>query len=243
MAAHRGVVPYGGTFLIFSDYMRPAIRLAAMQKLPVIYVFTHDSIGLGEDGPTHQPIEHLAMLRATPGLAVIRPADANETVAAWREAIARAEGPSALILTRQKLPVLPGSADHAALGVSRGGYVIADADSLDAIIIASGSEVSLALGAREKLAREGVGVRVVSLPCWSWFERQEKSYRESVLPAAVTRRLAVEMASPLGWERWTGSGGAILGIERFGASAPAKVNLEKFGFTVDNVVSRLRDLL
>ncbi len=243
MAAHRGVVPYGGTFLIFSDYMRPAIRLAAMQKFPVIYVFTHDSIGLGEDGPTHQPIEHLTMLRATPGLAVIRPADANETVAAWREALARAEGPAALVLTRQKLPVIPGTADHAAEGVSRGGYVIADADSLDAIIIASGSEVSLALGAREKLAREGVGVRVVSLPCWSWFARQEKSYRESVLPGAVTRRLAVEMASPVGWERWTGSGGAILGIERFGASAPAKVNMEKFGFTVENVISRLRDLL
>ncbi|MFQ5458094.1 MAG: transketolase [Myxococcota bacterium] len=243
MAAHGGVIPYGGTFLVFADYMRPAIRLAAMQKLPVVYVFTHDSIGLGEDGPTHQPIEHLAMLRATPGLAVIRPADANETAAAWREALARAAGPAALVLTRQKLPVLPGTAEQAAEGVSRGGYILADAESVDAIVLASGSEVSLALGAREALAREGVGVRVVSLPCWRWFEAQEAGYRESVLPAAVTRRLAVEAGSPFGWERWTGGAGAILAIDRFGASAPAKINLEKFGFTVERVAARLRALL
>ncbi|MDP3940468.1 MAG: transketolase [Deltaproteobacteria bacterium] len=243
MAAHGGVVPYGGTFLVFADYMRPSIRLAAMQKLHTIYVFTHDSIGLGEDGPTHQPIEHLAMLRATPGLAVIRPGDANETTAAWREVMERSDAPAALILTRQKLPILDGTADLAEKGVARGAYVLADAVDIDAIVIASGSEVQLAMGAREAVAREGVGVRVVSFPCWEWFARQDAAYREAVLPASVTRRLVVEAASPFGWERWAGSAGSILGIDRFGASAPEQVNLEKFGYTVENVTARLRALL
>jgi transketolase len=243
MTAHGGVIPYGGTFLIFSDYMRPSIRLAALQRLHSIYVFTHDSIGLGEDGPTHQPVEHLASLRAIPGLAVVRPADANETVAAWREATARSGGPVALALTRQKLPVLDGTGERAGRGVARGAYVVADAERLDAIVIATGSEVHLALQARARLAPEGVGVRVVSFPCWEWFETQDAAYRESVLPGGVTRRVAVEAGSPLGWERWVGPDGSILGLSRFGASAPGDVNMEKFGFTVDNIVARVRALL
>ena len=243
MAAHGGLIPYGGTFLVFSDYMRPSIRLAAMQGFHVIYVFTHDSIGLGEDGPTHQPVEHLAALRAIPGLAVVRPADGNETSAAWRRAIAGPGGPVALALSRQKLPVIPGSDRLAREGVARGAYVVADAKPIDAILLASGSEVSLALQARALLATEGLGVRVVSFPCWEWFEAQDAAYRESVLPASVTKRVAVEAAVPMGWERWTGSGGAIVGMRRFGASAPYETLLEQFGFTVDGVVEVMRQVL
>jgi transketolase len=243
MAAHGGVRPFGGTFLVFADYMRPSIRLAAMQRLPTIYVFTHDSIGVGEDGPTHQPVEHLATLRAIPDLAVVRPADANEAVAAWRETVARGGGPVALVLTRQKVPVLEGTEMLSAAGVVQGAYVLADADPIDALVMASGSEVQLALGARAKLAQEGIGVRVVSFPCWEWFEAQGTAVREQVLPSAVTRRLAVEAASPFGWERWAGPGGSILGVSRFGVSAPAAENLEKFGFTVEHVAARVRALM
>jgi transketolase len=243
MAAHGGVRPFGGTFLVFADYMRPSIRLAAMQRLPTLYVFTHDSIGVGEDGPTHQPVEHLATLRAIPDLAVVRPADANEAVAAWRETVARGGGPVALVLTRQKVPVLEGTEMLSAAGVVQGAYVLADADPIDALVMASGSEVQLALGARAKLAQEGIGVRVVSFPCWEWFEAQGTAVREQVLPSAVTRRLAVEAASPFGWERWAGPGGSILGVSRFGVSAPAAENLEKFGFTVEHVAARVRALM
>ncbi len=243
MAAHGGVIPYGATFLVFSDYMRPSIRLAAIQKLRVIYVFTHDSIGLGEDGPTHQPIEHLAALRAIPGLAVVRPADANETSAAWREALGRGDGPVALALTRQKLPVIEGSQTLAREGVARGAYVIADAKPIDVILLASGSEVSLALQARARLAADGVRARVVSFPCWEWFEAQDAAYRESVLPPSVTKRVAVEAAVPMGWERWVGSDGAMVGMHRFGASAPFEALMENFGFTVDHVVEVTRGVL
>ena len=243
MAAHGGVIPYGGTFLIFSDYMRPSIRLAAMQGFHVVYVFTHDSIALGEDGPTHQPVEQLASLRAIPGLSVVRPADANETVWAWREALARSGGPVALALSRQKIPVIDATRTRAREGVARGAYVVADADRLDAIVIATGSEVGLALKARARLAQEGVGVRVVSFPCWEWFEAQDEAYRESVLPRGVTKRLVVEAASPFGWERWVGSEGSIVGLDRFGASAPGETNMAKLGFTVDHLVARLRAFL
>ncbi len=243
MAAHGGVIPYGGTFLVFSDYMRPSIRLAAIQGLHVIYVFTHDSIGLGEDGPTHQPVEHLAALRAIPGLTVVRPADANETSAAWREALVRPGGPVALALTRQKLPVLEGTQVRAREGVARGAYVIADANPIDAILMATGSEVSLALEARARLAADGVGARVVSFPCWEWFEAQDADYRESVLPASVTRRVAVEAAVTLGWERWVGASGSVVGLHRFGASAPYETVMEQLGFTVDHVVEVTREVL
>jgi transketolase len=223
--------------------MRPSIRLAAMQGFHVIYVFTHDSIGLGEDGPTHQPVEHLAALRAIPGLAVVRPADANETSAAWREAVARRNGPVALVLSRQKLPILEGTQARAREAVARGAYVVADADPIDAILLATGSEVSLAIEARARLAAEGIGVRVVSMPCWEWFEAQDAAWRESVLPARVTKRVAIEAAVPLGWERWVGTSGAILGMHRFGASARYETLLEKFGFTADRVVEKTREVI
>ena len=244
MALHGGVIPYGGTFLVFSDYMRPTIRLAAMMELPVIYVFTHDSIGLGEDGPTHQPVEHLPALRAIPNLVVIRPADANETAEAWRVALERREGPTALLLTRQKIPIFDRATLAPASGLRRGAYVLADsAGQPDIILIASGSEVALALGAREALAQHGVQARVVSMPSWELFEAQPPEYRAQVLPPQVTRRLAVEAAIPLGWERYVGNNGAVIGMERFGASAPYQVLLEKFGFTVENVTQRALQLL
>ncbi|PWH19804.1 MAG: transketolase [Ardenticatenia bacterium] len=244
MALHGGVIPYGGTFLVFSDYMRPAIRLAAMMELPVIYVFTHDSIGLGEDGPTHQPVEHLPSLRAIPNLVVIRPADANETSEAWRVALERREGPTALLLTRQKIPIFDRTMLAPASGLRRGAYVLADsAGQPDIILIASGSEVALALGARESLAQHGVQARVVSMPSWELFETQPPEYRAQVLPQQVTKRLAVEAAIPLGWERYVGNNGAVIGMERFGASAPYQVLLEKFGFTVENVTQRALQLL
>ncbi len=244
MALSRMLRPYVGTFLIFSDYMRPPIRLAALMELPVVYVFTHDSIFLGEDGPTHQPVEQLLALRAIPNLTVIRPADANETAAAWRVAIERTSGPTALALTRQALPVLPGTAERAMEGVERGAYVLADCvGDPDLLLIATGSEVQLAMGAQERLAAEGIAARVVSLPSWKLFDSQEADYRESVLPAAVTRRLAVEAAIPLGWERYVGPAGAVLGVERFGASAPWKALREPYGLTVENVVARAKALL
>ena len=243
MSLHGGLRPYGGTFLIFSDYMRPAVRLAALMRQPVIYVYTHDSIGLGEDGPTHQPVEHLAALRAIPGLLVLRPADANETAAAWRVAIESRDRPTALVLTRQKLRVFANSQDHSLLG--RGGYVFeAEAgDEPDLVLIASGSEVGLIIDAGARLAAEGVSVRVVSLPSWELFEEQTPEYRDSVLPPTVTSRLAVEAGVSLGWERYVGDAGDVIAIDRFGASAPGAVNMEKFGFHVDNVVARAKALI
>jgi transketolase len=244
MALHGGVIPYGGTFLVFSDYMRPAIRLAALMDLPVIYVFTHDSIGLGEDGPTHQPVEHLPALRSIPHLVVLRPADANETVEAWRYALEHRNGPVALLLTRQKLPTLDRSVMAPASELKQGGYVLAGADGTpDIILIASGSEVSLALSARDRLAKQGIKARVVSMPSWELFEKQPAEYRASVLPPEVTARLAIETAIPLGWERYVGQTGAVIGMPGFGASAPYQTLFEKFGFTVDDVTQRALQLL
>ena len=240
MALHGGFRPYGSTFLVFSDYMRPSIRLAALMEQPVIYVFTHDSIFVGEDGPTHQPVEHIASLRSIPGLTVLRPADANETVAAWHTLLEHRAGPVALLLSRQKLPVL---AEVDAGGVARGGYVLADAEDPQVILIGSGSEVETILGAQELLAEEGIAARVVSMPSWELFEAQPQEYRESVLPPGVTARVAVEAGVPLGWERYVGSQGAIVALDRFGASAPYKVLAEKFGFTPDTVVARAKTLL
>jgi len=245
IAAHGGLRPYGSTFLIFTDYCKPAIRLSGLMHLPVIYIGTHDSIGLGEDGPTHQPIEQLAMLRATPNVVVIRPADANETVEAWKAAIARSDGPTVLALSRQKLPVLDRARLAAAAGLRQGGYVLLDppAGPPSAIVIATGSEVALALGAVEKLHADGVPVRLVSLPSWELFQAQPARYRESVLPPTVTARVAVEAASSFGWHRWVGDRGAIIGIDCFGASAPADVLYREFGFTTDRIVETVRQLL
>jgi transketolase len=245
MALHGGVIPYGATFLIFSDYMRPPIRLAALTGIHVIFVFTHDSIGLGEDGPTHQPVEQLAALRAIPHLTVIRPADSNETAEAWRVAI-QAKGPVALVLTRQSLPVLDRATLAPATGLARGAYVLADAPDgrrPGVILIATGSEVAMALAAREELARQGIAARVVSMPSWELFEEQPQSYKDEVLPPEVTARLAIEAGVPQGWWRYVGSSGDVLGLERFGASAPGKTVLEKLGFSVDNVVARAQALL
>jgi len=241
MILHNGIRPYGGTFLVFADYMRPAIRLAALMKLPVIYVFTHDSVAVGEDGPTHQPVEHVASLRAIPNLTVIRPADANETVAAWRTAIKATSGPVALILSRQNLPVLePGPTCN----LAQGAYVVADAKGQpDLILMASGSEVSLAMAAGKRLEQEGVGVRVVSMPSWELFEAAAADYRRQVLPPAVTARVAIEAGIAMGWKQYVGERGAVLGIDRFGASAPGPVVMEKLGFTVDALVDLARKVM
>ncbi|MGB3563290.1 MAG: transketolase [Thermoanaerobaculia bacterium] len=245
MALSGMLRPYGGTFLIFSDYMRPAIRLAAMMELPVIYVFTHDSIFLGEDGPTHQPVSQLLSLRSIPGLTVIRPADANETAAAWQCAIDRQNGPTALALTRHKLPVLDATGEMARQGVARGAYVIADPPEGEpqVILIASGSEVSLALEAQARLIDDGIAARVVSMPSWELFDAQDRSYRESVLPPFIDKRLAIEAGTPLGWERYVGNDGATLGVEGFGASAPYKALADHYGFTVNEVVQRVLKIL
>jgi transketolase len=244
MALHGGVRPYAGTFLVFSDYMRPALRLAALMQAPVVFIFTHDSIGLGEDGPTHQPVEHLAALRAIPGLTVIRPADANETVEAWRVALTN-HGPSCLVLTRQNLPILDRAGAQPGNGVARGAYVLADAPggAPQVILMGTGSEVSVVLAAQKLLAEKGVLARVVSMPSWELFERQPQSYRDGVLPPAVTARVAVEAAVPLGWHRYVGSAGDVIGMTRFGASAPGPVNFQKFGFTAENVAARAKALL
>ncbi|MEP7012325.1 MAG: transketolase [Acidobacteriota bacterium] len=239
-------IPYAGTFLIFSEYMRPPIRLASLMGIGPIFVYTHDSIFLGEDGPTHQPIEQLAALRAIPGLTVLRPADANETAEAWRFAINHRSGPTALALTRQNLPILEGTVAHAAEGVPHGGYVVADApegQSLAAILLATGSEVSLCVETHRALAAEGIATRVVSLPSWELFAAQTQEYRDLVIPPAIKKRLAVEAASPFGWHRWVGDGGDILGIEGFGSSAPYKALAEKYGFTVENVTARVKKLI
>ena len=245
LAAHGGFIGYGSTFLIFSDYMRPAIRLAALMRLHVVHVFTHDSLALGEDGPTHQPIEQLASLRAIPGVTVIRPCDANETAVAWKVAVEMRDRPTLLVLTRQDVATLDRGRYASAEGLRRGAYVLSDAADRQPglILIASGSEVGLILAAAERLRGDGVGVRCVSMPSWDLFEAQPKSYRDEVLLPGVTARLAVELGIEQGWHRYTGALGDMLGIERFGASAPAEVLLDKFGFTVDNVVLRARKLL
>ena len=240
MAAHGGIIPFGSTFLIFSDYLRPSIRLAALMELGVIYVFTHDSIGVGEDGPTHQPVEQLAALRAIPRVVVIRPCDANETAVAWRFAIESRDGPVALALTRQNLPTLDRTQFAAAGGLRQGAYVLADAPDgrPDIILIGTGSEVALVIAAREKLAQLNIQARVVSMPSWELFDAQSQKYRDSVLPRPVRSRLAVEAALPQGWHRYVGDGGDVIGVERFGASAPGNVVIERLGFTVEHVVER-----
>ena len=242
MFLHNGLRPYGGTFLVFADYMRPAIRVAALMKLPLIYVFTHDSIAVGEDGPTHQPVEQLASLRAIPGMTVLRPADASETAAAWRQAVQTTNGPVALILSRQKLPVLgQNQSEH---DLSKGAYVLADADGKpDMILIATGSEVHIALEARELLARQGVGVRVVNMPSWELFETTAQEYKDSVLLPDVTVRMAVEAGIAMGWERYVGSNGIVIGMAGFGASAPGGTVMENFGFTTENIVQKALKLL
>lgn len=245
LAAHRGVIPYGATFLIFSDYMRPSMRLASLMRLPVLYAFTHDSIGLGEDGPTHQPVEQLANLRAVPGLVVIRPCDANETVVAWQVAVASHDHPVALVLTRQKVPTLDRTEFAPADGLQRGAYVLAEAagGKPKLLLIATGSEVALAVQARAALEKQGIGTRVVSMPSWELFEAQPLPYRESVLPPGVRARLAIEAGSPQGWHRWVGEGGDVLGVERFGASAPSGEVMRHYGFTAENVVARALGVL
>jgi transketolase len=250
LAAHGGFLPYGSTFFIFSDYMRPAIRLAALMGLHVVHVFTHDSIAVGEDGPTHQPIEQLAGLRAMPGLTLIRPADANETAVAWQVAIETRDRPVALVLTRQDLPTLDRSRCASAEGLRRGAYVVLELTasgakpvSPDLILLASGSEVTLILTAAERLQADGLSVRCVSMPSWDLFEGQTRSYRDEVLPPGVHARLAVEMGAVQGWHRYVGDRGDVLGVDRFGASAPNGVLLREFGFTADNVVVRAHRLL
>jgi transketolase len=242
MALHGGIIPYGGTFLIFSDYMRPSIRLAALMSVHSIFIFTHDSIGLGEDGPTHQPVEHLPSLRAIPNLIVLRPADANETVAAWKVAMS-VNRPVALVLTRQKLPVLEGSkAAHDM--VARGAYVLADSQGpLDLIIIATGSEVHLAMEAKDILEKEGARTRVVSMPSWDLFASQSQDYRDQVLPPQTQKRIAIEAAATLGWRRWIGDGGRIIGVDRFGSSAPGPEVMKNYGFNVENLVEKAQGLL
>ncbi len=245
LSLHGGIIPYGATFFVFSDYMRPALRLAAMMKQPVILIYTHDSIFVGEDGPTHQAVEQLASLRTIPGMTVIRPADAAETATAWIAALENTGGPTVLALTRQKLPVLDRSKFPAPDGVKRGAYTLlgADEDSPDVLLIASGSEVHTALGAAELLSAKGKKVRVVNMASWELFDRQDSQYRDEVLPPSVTARVAVEAGVRQGWERYVGSSGAAVTIDRFGASAPYKALVEKFGFTAENVASHALALM
>lgn len=245
MALHGGLRVFGGTFFVFSDYLRPAIRLASLMGLPVTYVFTHDSIAVGEDGPTHEPIEQLASLRALPNLSVIRPADGNETAAAWKLAVQSQDHPTALVLTRQNLPTIDQQAEEAYAGVEKGAYIVSKAqtDSPDALLLATGSEVGLAIEAQAKLAEENVHVSVVSMPSWDRFEKQSAEYKNSVLPPNVTKRLAIEMGSSFGWGKFTGLEGEVLAIDRFGASAPGETIMKEYGFTAENVADRVKKLL
>jgi len=245
IALHGGLIPFGSTFLIFSDYMRPSIRLAALMKLHVIYIFTHDSIALGEDGPTHQPVEQLASLRAMPNLTVIRPADANETAEAWRMAIEHKGGPVAIILTRQNVPVIDRSKFNPSTGVRKGAYVLADSASKkpEIILIATGSEVHLAIDVYEKLKAEGIQARVVNMPSWELFELQPETYRNKIILPEVTKRISIEAGSTQGWHRYVGLEGEAIGIDHFGASAPMKILLREFGFTSENILIRVKSLL
>jgi transketolase len=245
MALHGGLRPFGATFLSFSDYMRPAVRLAALSHARVIYIWTHDSIALGEDGPTHQPVEQLAGLRAMPNMTVVRPSDATETVEAWRVALTHTEGPVGLVLTRQKLPVIDRKTFAPASGLAQGAYVLADAggSALDVILIATGSEVSIALEAHERLTNDGIRSRVVSMPCWELFDAQPQSYRDAVLPPSVRARVSIEAASPFGWERYVGLNGATIGVNHFGASAPGPIVMREFGFTPEHLVETAKAVL
>ena len=245
MAAHGGIVPYTATFFVFADYMRPPMRLAALMKLGVIFVFSHDSIGVGEDGPTHQPIEHLASLRAIPGLTVIRPSDANETVVAWRVAVGNRNRPTALVFTRQDTPILDRAVYASADGLEKGAYVLADSYDREPelILIASGSEVGLIAAAQKQLAEEGIAVRTVSMPSWELFEAQQEEYRNATLPPSVSARLVVEAGVSQGWSKYAGDSGDILSLDDFAVSAPGKVLFEKYGFTAENVADRARKLL
>ncbi|GAA1298009.1 transketolase [Saccharothrix xinjiangensis] len=240
IALHGPTRPYGGTFLVFSDYMRPAVRLAALMKSPAVYVWTHDSIGLGEDGPTHQPVEHLAALRAIPGLHVVRPGDANETAAAWKTTVERRNGPVGLALTRQNLPVLVGTKEKAPEGVARGGYVLEGEGEPELILVATGSELQIAVETRKVFESEGIATRVVSMPCVEWFDAQDESYRESVLPTSVKARVVVEAGIAQPWHRFAGDAGEIVSIEHFGASADYQTLFREFGFTTENVVAAAR---
>lgn len=240
LSLHGGLRPYGGTFFVFSDYMKPSMRLSALMKLPVTYILTHDSIGVGEDGPTHQPIEHLAMLRSVPNFVIFRPADARETAAGWYTALTREDGPTGLALTRQTLPLLEGTGKEAL----KGGYIVKkEKDNLDMILMGTGSELQLVYEASKILEDKGIGVRVVSMPSWELFEKQSPEYKESVLPSSINKRLAVEAGSALGWHRYVGMNGTIISMESFGASGPANELFEKFGFTVDNVVEKALELV
>jgi transketolase len=249
MSLHGGVRPFGGTFLVFSDYMRPAIRLAALMGQPVTYVFTHDSIGLGEDGPTHQPVEHLMSLRAIPNVLDLRPGDPAETAVAWKVAMEHRAGPAFLALTRQKVPALDRSGGSGSLadaeGLRRGGYVLGEAEGGEprCLLIASGSELHIAVDAREKLQSDGIPTRVVSLPSWHLFQRQERAYRDEVLPPSVAARVSVEAGVTLGWDRWVGPEGRSVGLDHFGASAPWQVLYDQFGFTADAVAGAAAELL
>ncbi|WP_026583320.1 transketolase [Bacillus sp. J33] len=245
MALHGGLKVFGGTFFVFSDYLRPAIRLAALMNLPVTYVFTHDSIAVGEDGPTHEPVEQLAALRAMPNISVVRPADGNETAAAWKTAIESTNKPTALVLTRQNLPTLKGTDAAAYEGVQKGAYVVSPVANgkADVLLLAAGSEVGLAVEAQKVLEGEGIHASVVSMPAWDRFEAQSKEYKESVIPKTVKKRLAIEMGSSLGWHRYAGDEGDVLAIDTFGASAPGEKIMAEYGFTVENVVARVKALL
>jgi transketolase len=243
MALHGGLKVFGATFFVFSDYLRAAIRLSALMKVPVTYVFTHDSVAVGEDGPTHEPIEHLASLRAMPGLSTIRPAEGNETAAAWKLAVESKDEPTVLVLTRQDLPTLV-DADSAYEGVKKGAYVISKAKGdVAGLLLASGSEVSLAVQAQEALEKEGIYVSVVSMPSWDRFEKQPQGYKDSVIPKYVKVRLGIEMGASLGWHKYTGDYGDVLAIDQFGASAPGEKIIEEYGFTVENVISKFKSLL
>lgn len=245
MALHGGLKVYAGTFFVFSDYLRPSLRLSSIMNTPVTYVFTHDSIAVGEDGPTHEPVEHLAALRAIPGFSLIRPADGNETQAAWRLSMESVDQPTALVLTRQNLPTLEGTKEKAYEGVKKGAYIISNSEkeTPDALLLATGSEVQLAVESQKALTEKGIDVRVVSMPSWDRFNAQEKAYRDKVIPPQVKSRLAIEMASPFGWERYVGDEGKVLGIDTFGASANGDKVIEEYGFTVENVVQHVESLI
>jgi transketolase len=245
MAVHGGVIPYGGTFLVFSDYMRPAIRLSALSHYPSIWVFTHDSIGVGEDGPTHQPVEHLAALRSIPNLVVLRPGDANEVCEAWKIAISRRHAPTLMVFTRQNVPTLDRKVFAPASGVWQGAYVLADLGNgkPQLILMASGSELGLIVKAGGVLAAQGISLRLVSFPSWELFAQQEASYRESVLLPGVSARIAVEAGVPMGWERWVGDHGRVIGVDKFGASAPYKVIYEQYGLTVEKILDSSREMV